>query len=110
MRGLTPGQYLDMMIFIKNNHRFGMPPRDQKYPHKSIKYVDTVTDMRFGDMWSVTFRGLTPHYSFTTNLFADKTAEKVGFDSLYDWIMAYLKGEWEPSDKLAKMMDNEQRS
>ena len=56
----------------------------------SIKYVDCCYDSRDAQVWMVKVRGVGNDFCFQANTFV----KGIPFDSLYDWVMAYLKGEW----------------
>lgn len=108
MKGLTPQQYIEVLDFIQKYHNFAHCPSDEftdkakeLYPNIeeygfNIKYIDSIYDTRFGDIWSISFRGFK-YIRFSTNHFNELLNPKPNsfkFDSLYDWVMAYLKGDW----------------
>ena len=97
MKGMSPQQYGEVLQFIWKHCKFGYIPGERQYPDgpKMIKYVDTTWDSRFGDIWSITFRG--DGVRLATNHYVGDEVNKAPFDNLYDWCMAYLKGEWVPS-------------
>ena len=96
MRGVSPEQYVEILQFIMKNCKFGYNP-NRKYPNgpQMIKYVDCTWDSRFDDIWSITFRG--DGITLATNHYTGDDTSKFPYDNLYDWCMAYLKGEWVPT-------------
>ncbi len=106
MTGLTPQQLIDVTAFIQKYHPFGMPKEPlEKIPYGyCIKYIDAVYDTREADYWSVTFRG-----GFTDCCFSTNGHEGGEFESLYDWIMAFLKGDWE-FEETKKEREREKRN
>jgi hypothetical protein len=106
MRGMKSSEFIEMVNFVQKYHKFALCMSDvevsemQKlYPNMSeycglnIKYIDSCYDSRFSDIWSVSFRGMGHNVFFHTN-----TDLTLPYDSLFDWIMAYLKKEWIPTD------------
>jgi len=106
MRGLTPEQYIEILAFIQEHHRFGWVEKEKRvteYPF-NIKYVDACYDSRGKDIWSLSMR--PPNIRFTTNHFNGLSLPPDGwkYNNLYDWIMDYLTGKWEPTNEF--MIDN----
>ena len=77
----------------------------------NIKYIDSCYDSRLGDFWVVKFRGMGTTFVFSTNHFSpvfNPKPEGFKFDCLYDWIMAFLKGDWQPSNTYFKQIEQHQ--
>ena len=102
MKGMTIEQYKEMLDFIQKFHRFGYVKDKDRIKIKGedfqlhIKYVDSCYDSRFSEIWLVKFRGFGNDLCFATNHFAGSNAapDYFKFDNLFDWVMAFLKGEW----------------
>lgn len=106
MKGLTPQQLIDITAFIQKHHKFGLVRDEDQYNGKMgycIKYIDACYDSREGDYWSVAFRGMG-RICFHTNAFL---IDELPFTNLYDWVMAFLKYEWEPHGKKFDFMHGE---
>lgn len=100
LKGMKPEQFSEVLKFIDKNAKFAMFRGEGDFPNgpKNIKYIDSTFDTRFGDIWSVTFRG--EYIRLATNHFAmHDMPEGFNYTNLYDWCMAYLKGEWIPTDE-----------
>ena len=101
MESMTLQQYFEIVDFVQKYHKFGyvgpnaIVINGQKHC-LLIKYIDSVYDSRTNDVWSVTLRGLSPKITFASNHFNGINLPPKGFkyNNLYDWVMAYLKGEW----------------
>lgn len=112
MKGLTPQQLLEITLFVQKHHKFGYVPDEDKYEgHEGwcIKYIDATYDSRQGDYWAISFRGMGKIF-FTTNAFNpvfSPQPKDFKFDNLYDWIMAFLKYEWEPKGRTYNFMHGE---
>lgn len=114
MKGMKPSEYNEVLGFIYKYHRFGRYLHDDElaeakklYPNLdqfgfNIKYVDNCFDSRFGDIWSVSFRGINK-VTFHTN-----TDLELPYETLFDWIKAYLKKEWIPTKKERESIDSEE--
>jgi hypothetical protein len=106
LKGMTPEQYLEIMQMVQKHHRFGMVQKEDRITEHSfhIKYIDSVYDSRTGDIWSVSFRGLGRDISFSTNMFVMEVRQPDDFpyNNLYDFIKAYLKGEFIPTEEYFK--------
>jgi hypothetical protein len=110
-KGVKPQQIITIYDFIQKYHRFALCLNDVEviemkklYPNIgehgfNIKYIDTVYDSRFSNIWSVSFRGLGCDVCFNTN-----TDLKLPYENLFDWIMDYLKGDWKPSNEQYESM------
>ena len=93
MKALNLKQYIEIVNFIQKHHKFGNVKEEDRIREDwclNIKYVNNCYDTRFGDIWSVSFRGFGQIIDFTTQINIEKSFR---FDNLYDCIMAYLKGE-----------------
>ncbi len=108
MKGLTLEQHIEVMKFLQKYHAFGVYGRGldrAQFPNmgeygKNIKYVDTCYDSRFGDIWSITFRGFGQRINFRTNMFATIDSLKdFKYDNLFDLCMAFLKGDFVPTEE-----------
>jgi hypothetical protein len=94
MEGMTLQQYAEILSFVRDNHRFGSSNSKNELPVKYfIKYVDNCFDMRTLKVWYVSFRSFGQKYAFATNSFVTKD-----YENLYDWVMAFLKGEFKDVD------------
>ena len=90
LEGLTFEQYREIVNFVLKYHRFGHINKENNFPAKySIKYIDNCFDTRTLTIWSVSFRGFGTTFRFATNSFVSRD-----YNTLYDWIMAFLKGEY----------------
>lgn len=109
MKGIKPDQFVEILAFIQRYHKFALWLDDKqkmelqnKHPNMTehgfnIKYVDSIYDSRFGDIWQVSFRGMGINNYFHTN-----TDLKLPYDNLFDWVMAFLKKEWAPTKEQEK--------
>ncbi len=110
MKGLTPQQLLEITEFVQKHHKFAYVREEDRINGElgyCIKYIDACYDSRQGDYWAVTFRG-AGKIIFTTNawgVFNEKPTD-CKFNNLYEWIMAFLKYEWEPKGKDGKPLHN----
>lgn len=105
MKGMKSTEFVEMVNFIQKYHKFALCLSDTDkierlalYPNISeysfnIKYIDSCYDSRFADVWSVSFRGLGRKVCFHTN-----TNLPLLYTTLFEWVMAYLKGDWKPTD------------
>jgi len=109
IKGMNPLEVVEMTNFIQKYHKFAgwlskeqlielkkIHPKMNEYGF-NIKYIDTIYDSRFGDIWSVSFRGLGTNVCFNTN-----TDLELPYETLSNWIMAYLTNEWIPTPKEEK--------
>lgn len=114
MTGLTIQQYAEIIMFVQKHHAFGGVHQEDRIVKSennltteqyNIKYIDSTYDSRTQTVWSVSFRGFV-NLQFRTNHFMshDKKPDDFKFIALYDWIMAFLKGEWKPSEYMEKRM------
>lgn len=106
MKGMTPEQFCGVQEFVQEYHNFARCISEEEfkkvqvlYPNMNeygfnIKYIDSIYDSRFRDVWSVTFRGMGREVRFHTN-----TDLKLEYTNLFDWVMAYLKLEWVPTEE-----------
>ena len=109
IKGMSISQFKEVVDFVQNHHSFAkwkseeerkkeveLYPKLTEYGH-NIKYIDCCYDSRTADVWMVKFRGFV-NLAFSTNSFVgipDKEKPKdFPFNSLFDWVMAFLKGEW----------------
>lgn len=114
IKGMSIDEFKAIVDFVQKHHYFAKWLTDEEieiekvnYPKLSeygydIKYVDSCYDTRTGDVWSVTFRGIGNDIRFATNSFIGKEVQ-LPYNSLHEWILAYLKGEWN-DEKLLKML------
>jgi hypothetical protein len=80
MKGLNPQQFQEILKYIQDNHAF----YHFKEGSKSIKYIDSCYDSRFGDIWVVKFRGFQK-WAFSTNHFnvMNPKPKNFTYDNLY---------------------------
>lgn len=111
MKGMNPLQFARVLSFVQGYHKFAFYPSDDvlraiqfaypKYPKYgyNIKYVDSCYDSRDGCIWNVTFRRGRDGITLSTNHYNAlmPPPDDFPFNNLYDWCMAYLKGEWIPT-------------
>ena len=106
---MSISQFKEVVEFVQNHHSFVKWRSDEErkkevelYPKLleygyNIKYVDCCYDSRTSDVWMIKFRGFNK-FVFSTKSFVgitDKDKPKeFPFNSLFDWIMSFLKGEW----------------
>ncbi len=86
LKGMTIDQFKELVKHVQEKHSF--------YGFNStyaIKYIDSCYDSRSSDIWSVSFRG-SINLRFSTNSLIELNDFK--YTSLFDWIMAYLQGNW----------------
>ena len=115
MKGMKSTEFVEMINFIQKHHKFALclsgadvTERQALYPEMgeygfNIKYIDSCYDSRFADIWSVSFRGMGRKVCFHTNINLPLL-----YTTLFDWVMAYLKGEWKPTDvELKAILINE---
>lgn len=116
MRGMTPAEFVEMINFIQKYHAFALCmhstdvaemkklyPKMDEYGY-NIKYTDSCYDSRGSDFWSVSFRGMGNDVCFHTN-----TNLPLPYNSLFDWVMAFLKKEWVPSKDEFKSIRKEKK-
>ena len=111
MKGIKIDKFAELTNFIQKYHKFALclPKEDfseltKVYPKMdeygfNIKYVDSIYDSRDSCFWHISFRGIGNNLCFHTN-----TNLPVKYDNLYDWIMAYLTGEWKPTKEELKSL------
>lgn len=108
MKGLTPQQLVEITEFIQRHHNFGYVRDEDRYQgHEGwcIKYIDATYDSLEGDYWAISFRGMGEIF-FSTNCGLRITTD-FPYNNLFDWIMAFLKYEWEPKGKRFDFMHGE---
>ncbi len=111
MKGLTPTQLIEITEFVQKHHKFAYVPDEDRINGQlgyCIKYIDACYDSRQSDYWAITFRG-SGRAIFTTNAFGpfNEAPKDFVFTNLYDWIMAFLRYEWEPKGRDYKFMSGE---
>lgn len=93
MIGLSIPQFVEVTEFIQKHHPFGYVREENqlpKIPHGyCIKYIDSTYDTRDGSYWHLKFRGFGE-----TILNANFTPKE--FANYYEWVKAFLNGDWEP--------------
>lgn len=114
MRGLTLQEFTEVIEFVQKYHSFAeyKPPEERNKIEKlfpllkggfgfSIKYVDSCYDSRDKSIWSVVFRRGVLGVCLSTNHFNSINLPPKGwkYHSLFDWCMAYLTGEFVPTDE-----------
>lgn len=114
---MTIEQFSEVVKFVQKHHAFAIWKNDdllkeekEKFPKMNeyglcIKYVDCTYDSRESDVWVVKLRGMGNDIAFSTNHFTgiNPAPKYFKFGNLYDWIMAYLKGEWHNNNILKTM-------
>tara|TARA_R110000803_G_scaffold191485_1_gene254171 strand:+ start:941 stop:1261 length:321 start_codon:yes stop_codon:yes gene_type:complete len=104
MKGMTPEEFVEITKFVKKHCKFGYVPDEDRYPDgpMMIKYMDICWDSRFGDVWSITFRG--SDIRLATNHFnvLNPNPKDWKYNTLTEWAFAYLKGEWQPTEDFIK--------
>lgn len=108
LKALSLQQYSEIVAFVQTHHAFGHVHRKNRILKSEsglndcfhIKYIDNIYDTRTMNIWSVSFRGLGTNIRFSTNHFVmhDNKPDDFKYDNIFDWIMAFLKGEWKPSE------------
>ena len=112
MRGMTTNELSIVLSFIQEHHSFALWKDEEsvaetkkQYPNMDdgmaehgmcIKYVDMCYDSRDASVWNIKFRGIGNDFLFSVNHFSmlNEKPEHFKFDSLFDWVMAYLRCEW----------------
>lgn len=106
---LSLRQFKEIAEFTKKHHSVHSPMKENQiiksfsgrrsfYP---IKYIESSLDCVDTRIWYVTFKGVGINIRFCMqNL--DDLPDGCTYFNLYDWIMAFLKGEWIPSEKLLR--------
>lgn len=116
MKGMTLEQYGEVLKFIAKYHKFakfnslyegrmeqaiedGITPELAKHGH-SIKYIRNCFDTRTMEVWSIEFGGFG-NIRFATNFpwIPSEMPKGWKYDNLYDLTMAYLKGEFQPTEE-----------
>jgi len=123
MKGMNLGEYVVMMEFLQKYHRFALWLTDEQVKERNkkffqmhgtfgshglnIKYVDCTYDSRDADIWAVTFRQGRYGVRLACNHYTalDTPPKNFKFSSLFEWSMAYLKGEWKPSKEFHVDLD-----
>ncbi len=108
MKGLTPQEFAAITEFVQKHHKFGYVREEDAlpaFPHGlNIKYIDSTYDTRDGVYWVVTLRQGSMGLRFSANHFVlDSRPADWPYDSLYEWIVAYLTGEWSNEEEEKKM-------
>ena len=122
VRGMSSEQFHEILEFVQKYHNFAnlmSASREDaiktKYPNMdeygfNIKYVDSVYDTRTRSIQSVSFRGMGRNLKFAANSFMLEKMFKdtFPFDNLFDWIMAFLKGDWNDKEVIETVMKQNQ--
>ena len=109
MQGMTLNQFSKIVEFIQEHHRFGRMPRSKRIlttdtglrHHHDIRYIDSTYDTMGSEIWAVKLRGPGFNYRFATN---EKMPDDFKYTNLNDWIMAFLNGQWKPSEDMKKII------
>lgn len=112
--GMSLLEYRDIIKFIEKHHSYTLildnddiEYRKRLFPKLNptegfkIKYVDNCYDSRTMYIWSITFRKTTTiGYKFNTNHYDKFNPPPTNwkYQTLYELCMAYLTGEFEPTD------------
>lgn len=100
MRGMTADEYIEVMQYMQDNCSLFKKNNTVTPP---IKYVDSCYDTRSRTWWSIDFRTWgAMSIGLRTNCFLSSDKETAPYGSLYEWCMAFLKGEWEATDRFHK--------
>lgn len=104
MKGMSMEQFSQVIDFVQEHHKFGYTPSEKRLKKKvdntdwnmHIKYVDSCYDSRDKTIWSISFRGFGNTLCFRSNHFTsvNPNTSNFSFKNLFDWVMAFLKGEW----------------
>lgn len=108
---MSPIQFAKVLDFVYKHHKFALYLTDSSAERRKkmfpkldrhgfgIKYVDSCYDSRDNQIWLVKFReyNRTIVLTFTNNDFP-----KDWKYDLYEWCMAYLKGEWIPTEEFVE--------
>lgn len=103
MKGMSIEEYKEVIEFIQRFHKFGYIKDENRIKLNGndfqlhIKYVDNCYDSRFSEVWVISFRGFGNHLRFAVNHFSSLRPEpdNFPFETLFDWVMSFLKGEWD---------------
>lgn len=109
MKGMTMDQFGKVVEFIQEHHRFGRMPRSKRIlttdtglrHHHDIRYIDSTYDTMGFEIWVVRLKGRGFDHRFATN---EEIAADVQYSNLFDWVMAFLNGEWKPSEDIREMI------
>lgn len=114
LEGISMQQFAKIVEFVQEHHHFGHVPLRERILKSDnnlkdcfhIKYIDNIYDTRTAEIWSIGFRGLGIDIRFSTNHFVlhDNKPDDFKYTNLFDWIMAFLKGEWKPSEQILREM------
>lgn len=104
MRGLNRTEYDVILTMVQKHHAFGriIPQIDRITPVSyGIKYVETIWDCRFNDIYSITFRSGGIGVRLSTNHYneANPAPNDFLYETLFNWCKAYLRGEFRPTDE-----------
>jgi hypothetical protein len=111
LKGMSPKEFIEVIDFVEKHHYFAKWLSDEerqkeveKYPKitehgLNVKYVESCYDTRTGDVWKIKFRGFN-QLSFSTNSLIGYGTDTLPYETLYDWVMSFLKGEWLDEDIL----------
>lgn len=102
MEGMTMTEFTQIVEFVDSNHKFGFKPRSERIlttengfkHHHNINYVGSSYDTISEKIWYVKLIGAGFNFRFAIN---DELPENFPYTKLYDWVMAFLTGEWKPS-------------
>ena len=103
MRGMNAEEYVEVMSYLQDNLSLLAKNREKRHPKvPSVKYIDCCYDTRTATWWSIKFRtwgafNITLRSNYN-NAISLSLGKGVPFNSLYDWCMAYMKGEWIPEE------------
>lgn len=112
MKGMDAAELNMVLNFIQEHHKFALWKSDEEAAKTKshyiymddnmaqygmcIKYVDTSYDTRDGKVWRIVLRGMGNDYAFSCNHFGiiNPKPEYFRYESLFEWVMAYLRCEW----------------
>lgn len=109
MKGMSLEQFAEVTRLTQKHHQFGIFRKNKQEALAdglseklseyglNIKYVRCDYDTRMGDVWGIDF----DRVRFATNYpyIPSEIPKDWKYDNLYDLSMAYLKGEFKPSEE-----------
>lgn len=90
-------QYNEVVNFVHKHHNFWKVEDENILKVNGanfrlhINYITSVYDSRYNQIWSIKLNDLlfrSNHFTYIEN------KENIKYTNLFDWVMAYLKGEW----------------
>lgn len=114
MLGLTVEQYQSIVSFVNKHFASGKyyKPEDRTKNREFFRvvYIESSYDIRDSCIWNVRFVNGANYLMFATNIVTPlDNSIALPFNNLYDWIMAYLTGQWEIPTNLMTVMNGTNR-